>query len=188
VNDQAADKGAEMALVKKVLEGDKNAFGEIIRNTEGLVRQIVYKMITNTEDRKDMEQETYFRVYKNLGSFERRSRLSTWIAKIAYNACVNYLSKKKLVLTDNEDYLIKSEEETEPLIFSKQLSAILAREIEMLTPLYRILIILYHQEDLSYADIAQITGLPEGTVKNYLFRARKMLRENILKQYKKEQL
>jgi RNA polymerase sigma-70 factor (ECF subfamily) len=145
-------------------------------------------MIVNAEDRKDMEQEIYLKVYKNLGSFEQRSKLSTWVAKIAYNACINYLSKKKLALTAHENDLIKAEEETEAIIFSNQLSEILNSEIEALSPLYRVLITLYHQEDMPYAGIAQITGLPEGTVKNYLFRARKALRENLLKKYKKEQL
>jgi RNA polymerase sigma-70 factor (ECF subfamily) len=73
-------------------------------------------------------------------------------------------------------------------IETREMAAILQREIERLSPLYKTLITLYHNEDQSYADIAQITGLPEGTVKSYLFRARKMLKDNLLLKYKKEQL
>ena len=81
-----------------------------------------------------------------------------------------------------------STNETENLIFQKELSGILHTEIEKLSPLYRTLIVLYHQEELSYADIAQIAELPEGTVKNYLYRARQTLRDHLLHTYKKESL
>jgi RNA polymerase sigma factor (sigma-70 family) len=70
----------------------------------------------------------------------------------------------------------------------KELSGILEVEIEKLPAVYRTLVSLYHQHDLSYDKMAQITGLPEGTVKSYLFRARKKLKENLLSKYKKEAL
>jgi RNA polymerase sigma factor (sigma-70 family) len=78
--------------------------------------------------------------------------------------------------------------ETERLFFQKQLCAILKIEMDNLSPVYKTLITLYHNEELSYAEIAQITELPEGTVKNYLFRARKTLKDNLLLKYKKEAL
>ena len=70
----------------------------------------------------------------------------------------------------------------------KERLAILQSAIERLSPVFKTLIILYHQESLSYGEIAQITNLPDGTVKSYLFRARKVLRESILKKYKMEEL
>ena len=85
-------------LVEKVLRGDTNAFSIIIKNTEALVAQIVFKMIGNEEDRKDLAQDIYLKAYKNLSSFRFGSKLSTWIGQIAYNACTDYLRKKKLVL------------------------------------------------------------------------------------------
>jgi RNA polymerase sigma-70 factor (ECF subfamily) len=78
--------------------------------------------------------------------------------------------------------------EVEAFIFQKERSEILTMEIELLPPLYKTLITLYHNEELSYAEIAQITALPEGTVKNYLFRARKNLRENLLRKYNRQAL
>jgi RNA polymerase sigma-70 factor (ECF subfamily) len=116
---------------------------------------------------------------------------------------LNCLKKKKLILpSNNSDGEFTDDEilemignknrqlvnETENALFHKELSEILKTEIGRLSVLYRTLITLYHNEELSYAEIAQITDLPEGTVKNYLFRARKILRENILLTYKKEAL
>ena len=73
-------------------------------------------------------------------------------------------------------------------ISKKELTFILKSEIENLPPVYKTLITLYHNEELSYEEIKEITGLPEGTLKSYLFRARKTLKENLLAKYKKEDL
>ena len=136
-------------------------------------------------------------------SFKFQSKLSTWIGQIAYNTCVNHLEKKKLLLIENNNDDSESDDETleimnnktnplsnetEKIIFKKELSEILKKEIDKLSPVYRTLITLYHNEELNYSEIAEITELPEGTVKNYLFRARKTLRNNLLLTYKKEAL
>lgn len=78
--------------------------------------------------------------------------------------------------------------DSEDFLFNKELAQILRTEIEKLPPLYKTLITLFHNEELSYIEITRITGLSEGTLKSYLFRARKKLRENILLHYKKEAL
>nr|WP_260170976.1 sigma-70 family RNA polymerase sigma factor [Mucilaginibacter lappiensis] len=169
----------------------------IIKKTEGLVAQMTFKMINSPGDRKDIAQDVYLKAFKNLRGFKFQSKLSTWIGQIAYNTCLHYLEKKKLVLIDNfgEDGEIPENNfnkdvrnDTEEKLFSKELANMLHTEIEQLKPLYKTLISLYHQEDLSYAEIAEITSLPEGTVKNYIFRARKMLKENILLKHKRNEL
>lgn len=194
---------ADQPLVDKVLHGDTNAFKNIIKNTEGLTAQIIFKMIPNAEDRKDIAQDIYLKTFQRLGSFKFQSKLSTWVGQIAYNTCINYLQKKKLVLLDNSSENNEScdealeilnnqidlfNNEPEKLIFKKELSEILKNEIDKLSPVYKTLITLYHNEELNYSEIAEITELPEGTVKNYLFRARKTLRDNLLLTYKKEAL
>ena len=201
MNYKNENNAADRHLVDKVLHGDTNAFRFIIKNTEGLVAQIVFKMIPNADDRKDIVQDIYLKTFQKLRSFKFQSKLSTWIAQIAYNTCINYLEKKKLVLTGNTNYDYEDEavetlnskidffnNETEKIIFKKELSTILRAEIDKLSPVYKVLVTLYHNEELSYLEIAEITELPEGTVKNYLFRARKTLRDNLLLNYKKEAL
>jgi len=201
VSTKTGNSLTDQFLVEKVLRGNSNVFGEIIKTTGGLVAQIVFKMINNPEDRKDISQDIYLKAFHYLENFKFQSKLSTWIGQIAYNTCLNYLEKKKLVLSGDLFESNEMEEqtaapgragstrsETETSIFKKQLSGILQSEIEMLSPLYKTLITLYHHEELSYAEIGEITGLPEGTVKNYLFRARKALKENLLSIYKREEL
>lgn len=194
---------ADQFLVDKVLQGDTSAFATIIKNTEWLVASIVFKMIHNAEERKDIAQDIYLKSFHKLNSFKFQSKLSTWIGHIAFNTCRSHLEKKKMILFDgiqstasnNVDILKMHyrqidifQNETEKDIHDRELSVILRLLIEELPVLYKTLITLYHQEELSYAEIAQITELPEGTVKNYLFRARKALRENLLHKYKNEEL
>ena len=191
-------------LISKVLSGDTNAFGAIIKTTERLVAQIVFKMIPNVEDRKDIAQDIYLKVFNKLAGFKYQSKLSTWIAQVAYNTCLDYLAKRKLVLpgkiyedsrVDDETFgspgkesLFTTNNETEKMVTRKELTGILQSGIEQLPPVYKTLITLYHNEELSYEEIAQITALPGGTVKSYLSRARKALKENLLLNYKKEDL
>lgn len=188
-------------LIEKVLNGNTATFSTIIKYTERLVAQIVFKMIPNIEDRKDISQDIYLKTFHKLESFKFQSKLSTWIGQIAHNTCLNYLEKKKLIFLkynlDNESQdealeIISSKinlgNETEKQLFRKELSEILSIEIEKLQPIFKLLINLYHNEELSYTEISIITQLPEGTVKNYLFRARKKLKENLLLLHKKEEL
>jgi RNA polymerase sigma factor (sigma-70 family) len=195
VNNQKDENLTDKRLVTGVLNGDRYAFGLIIKKTEGLVAQMTFKMISSPGDRKDIAQDIYLKAFKNLPGFKFQSKLSTWIGQIAYNTCLHYLEKKKLVLMDNlgedSEFPIdhfNTKNDTEHLVFNKELAAMLQTEIEQLKPLYKTLISLYHQEELSYVEIAEITSLPEGTVKNYIFRARKTLKENILLKYQRNEL
>lgn len=161
-------------------------------------------MIHIPGDRKDLAQDVYLKAFKNLSRFKFKSKLSTWIGQITYNTCLHYLEKKKVILF--EDFESPEEpdddrvgrklsgspaislQETEQFFYRRELSAILDSAIDQLSPVYKTLITLYHQEELSYLEIAEITSLPAGTVQNYLFRARKALKDQILLKYKKGDL
>ena len=189
---KTGNNDSDKYLVAKVLSGNTAAFATIIKNTEHLVAQIVCKMIGNSEDRKDLAQEIYLKVYKNLRGFKFQSKLSTWIAQIAYNACFDQLRKTQVV----SDELTNVDEEDNKghageMIFSmeqKELVSILNKGIQQLSPVHQTLITLYHKEEMSYTEITQVTGLPEGTVKSYLFRARKALKQTLELNYQKEDI
>jgi RNA polymerase sigma factor (sigma-70 family) len=192
-------------LVDQVLSGNQQAFAQVVRQTERLVAQIVFKMIPAPVDRQDIVQDVYLKAYRNLSGFRLNAKLSTWLGKITYNTCLHYLEKKKLAFLPesneqqdepankldqlNQKHQDLSQNDVEKALSGKELAAILGTAIKTLSPpIYQTLITLYHQEELSYAEIGEITSLPEGTVKNYLFRARKALKENLLSRYKKEEL
>lgn len=195
---------SEKRLVERILSGDRHAFTFLLKNTEGLVSNMIFKMINIPGDRKDLAQDVYLKAFQNLSMFKFQSKLSTWIAQITYHTCLHYLEKKKVVLMEDYESLEEPNDntadfkyannqgislhESEQLFFRKELSLILETAIDQLSPVYKTLITLYHQEELSYQEIAEITSLPDGTVQNYLFRARRALKDHILLKYKKEDL
>ncbi|MCF0072741.1 sigma-70 family RNA polymerase sigma factor [Dyadobacter sp. CY261] len=192
------DKQSDQRLVERVLRGDTAAFRSVIDRTQGMVTQIVFKMVANAEDRRDIAQDVYLKVFHKLGSFKFQSKLSTWVWQITFNTCTNYLQKRKLTVIDlsnlqNEandwrpEFADQSdiyESDLEKQLMNADLSRILENEINKLPPLYKILITLYHHEEMSYHEIGRIVELPEGTVKSYLFRARKTLKDQLSIAYK----
>lgn len=130
-----------------------------MKNSEGLVAQIIFKMIPDSKDRNDIAQEIYLKAYRKLAGFKFHSKLSTWIAQIAYNTCIYYLEKRKLVFSyngnDHNESVDEapgiqhhnpdpSDNETEKLLFKQQLSKILKTEIDKLSPVYKTLMTLHH--------------------------------------------
>jgi RNA polymerase sigma-70 factor (ECF subfamily) len=205
VNTNTGQNTTDRHLVERVLGGDTNAFGILVKNTENLVAKIVFDTVMNDSDRKDIAQDIYLKAYQKLPSFKFQSKLSTWIAQISYNTCIDYLRKKKLVLAENTSGESESGTDNDMLdminntkgnfdgsadtfVIKKNVAEIVKAGIEKLPVMYKTLVTLYHNEELSYEEIGAITGLPEGTVKSYLFRARKELKNHLLLQYKKEDI
>jgi len=182
-------------LVAAVLTGDRKAYKSLVLQYQRLVSHIVFRMVPVSADREDMCQEVFIKVYQHLSGFRFDSQLSTWIGRIAYNTCLNFLDKKKLPLIndlgdDDNEYIPVDTTATMPdeALENKELKAILNREIEKLPPVYRTVVTLFHLDHLSYDEISHITDMPEGTVKSYLFRARNLLKDRLLRQYRREEI
>ena len=204
MNNNTGQNNTDRHLVERVLSGETNAFGIIIRNTENLVAKIMFELINNDSDRKDLAQDVYIKAYQKLPGFKFQSKLSTWIGQICYNTCIDHLRKRKLVFAENvfktetesaQDILDMMnnaqgnfDEPVDTLVIGKNISAIVKEKIGELPPIYKTLISLYHHDELSYDEIGTITGLPAGTIKSYLFRARRELKNELLRHYKKEDL
>lgn len=174
----------EKKIVSLINNGDMAAFRLLVKQYERLVLFMVSKLIKDKEDAEDICQEVFILVYKNLASFKFDSKLSTWIAQIAYRTAVNYLKKNKKHNENRED-LHSIENVNEPgqspeqVLTNKEQRIYIHDLIEKLPDHYKIVLTLYHLQEFSYQEIAEITKMPEGTVKNYLFRARRMLKEEL---------
>jgi RNA polymerase sigma-70 factor (ECF subfamily) len=183
-------------FVAQILAGDRNAFRLLIDRYRRLVSHIVFRMIPAGPDREDMCQEIFVKVYQNLSRFRFDAKLSTWIARIAYNNCLNFLEKKKLSLYDDlgdeekpYDPVAPEEESRPDRQYENANTGELVRvEINRLPPAYRTIITLFHLEHMSYIDIADIMDLPEGTVKSHLFRARQILKKRLETKFQREEL
>lgn len=182
-------------MVDRILNGDPNAFKQLVKDYERLVGQVVFRMTPSESDREDLCQDIFVKVYQNLSSFRFESKLSTWIARIAYTTCLNYLEKKKTPLFEDcspegrtVDECQSETESPEQWAGSRQATVRICEEIDRLPVIYGTILSLFHLHEMTYTEIGQILSLPEGTVKSYLFRARKMLKERLLVSYRVEEL
>jgi RNA polymerase sigma factor (sigma-70 family) len=183
------------ATVERVLNGDHEAFASLMKSHLPLVMHVVARMVSDHEDRKDLCQEIFLKVYRGLDGFRGESKLSTWIAQIAYNTCLNHSLKKRPGLLDDSP---RGAENREPedresalpdeRIVDGDVSEKLHSEISRLPVRYRAVLTLFHLEGMPIGEIAAVMDMPEGTVKNDLFRARRILKEKLLARYAQEEL
>lgn len=165
-------------LVKKILEGNQWAYRELIQKYQRLVVHMVARLVENDQDREELCQDVFVKVYEKLDTFHFDSRLSTWIATIAYRMAVNFLKKKKRRMDTEDLDSVRFEVGQEDLTLENlDYSAFIQSLVAQMPLNYRSVLTLYHLEGFSYPEIVEVTGMPEGTVKNYLFRARKKLKE-----------
>ena len=176
----------EKQLVQKIISGDTRAFREFVDLYKRLVAHVVFRMVKNVADREDLCQDVFVKAYQNVQDFHFQSKLSTWLARIAYNTCVNYLEKKKLPLLNDaapddvtfEDFESPTDD-PHILMEESDTRSYIQQQINALPVLYRTVITLYHLDGMKYSEIAEVMNMPEGTVKSYLFRARSMLKERL---------
>ena len=169
-------------LINQILNGNMNAFTFLVNRYQKLVVHITGRLIQRQDELEDICQEVFLKVYQNLGKYRNECKLSTWIATIAYNTSINYLRKFKKGEEVNPDdsaalrnlTYYRSDE------FEKtDLHRYIREQIELLPVQYRTVLTLFHLEEFSYQEIEQITGMPEGTIKSYLFRAKALLKEKL---------
>jgi len=164
------------------LNGNKSAFRILVNQYQRLVLHMAGRIIQNDHELEDVCQEIFIKIYEQLSKFKFQSKLSTWIATIAYRTAINYAKKNKSTQYDelSEDKNHAAAEDNPETLFSKKnITQIIHHHIKTLPLHYRTVLTLYHLEEMNYKEIMEVTGLPEGTVKNYLFRARKILKKKL---------
>jgi RNA polymerase sigma factor (sigma-70 family) len=182
----------ETEIVSQAINGSINAFELIVKQYEKLVFSILNKLLGTNEDVEDVSQEVFIKVHRNLKGFQFQSKLSTWIARIAYLTALNHIKKNSKHngsnYTDDLDSFHFTGDNPESIVASKDISNYISKLIEQMPLQYKTVLTLYHINEFSYQEIEQATGMPEGTVKGYLFRARKLLKEKIELLIQKNQL
>ena len=176
----------EAQIVRRVLEGDVNAFEDLVTEHEKGVYAIAQRMTGNAEDAADMTQETFIKAYNSLSSFRGDSKFSVWLYRIATNVCLDFLrsrSRKPTVSLSVEDddgeetqMDIADESQSPEQLLERGLTRdAVRRGLKSLSPEYRQILLLREIQGLSYEEIAEALALEVGTVKSRIFRARKRL-------------
>lgn len=166
-------------LVRRAAEGDRSAFGELLRRHQGKVRGLLLRLCGDACLADDLAQEAFLRAYRGLGGFQGRSAFSTWMYRIAYNVYLSQSGRRK-----RSDAIEAGYGDRRALVDAQsgcrsELRRDLEAAIAALPERYRGVVVLYYGEGVNYPEIAEILEIPIGTVKTHLHRAKRVLREHL---------
>ncbi|MEP0984256.1 sigma-70 family RNA polymerase sigma factor [Ekhidna sp.] len=175
----------EKQLVRQVLSGSDSAIRLLISKYERLVIHMVARVVSDNMDREELCQDVFVKVIDKLSGFHFESKLSTWIATIAYRTAVNFAKKKKLVQVDLDEIAFKTGNEPD-ITEEEDMKSFILKLIDQLPVNYKTVLTLFYLDGFSYPEIMEVTGMPEGTVKNYIHRARLKLKKIVEDSSRKE--
>jgi len=169
-------------LVQGCIEGNRELFTELVRRYKNLVYSVILRMVNDREEANDLAQDVFIKIYKNLDKYYPEYKFSTWVIRIATNHVIDYRRKKKQETVPIEDveFSLKTEESPEAAYIRREQKEELKKIVGDLPDMYKIPIMLYHEQGLSYQEISDIINEPLSKVKNRIFRGRRMLKESLM--------
>lgn len=185
-------QSADNAIIQRILSGNAHAYAELVNRHKARAMTLAMRMLNNREDAEEALQDAFVRAFRALPKFEMKSSFATWFYRIVFNVCSTMLQKRGetfVVSLDDEEQeaalaIPSSDGSPDIHIESNEFSSVAREEMERLPVTYRTVVTLFFVQEMSYDEIVAVTGLPLGTVKTYLFRARVLLREAIEKRFK----
>src|SRR5688572_4181537 len=186
------DEKSEERFIERLASHDERAFNELVQAYEQRVFRLVFRMVGRRDEAEDMAQEVFVQVFKAIGTFRGDSKLGTWIYRIAVNLCKNrikYLSRRhstdeeelepvaeRTALDERKSGSVGETSRPDHMDEGYQIERIVQECMAAIDPDFREVLVLRDVEDLSYEELCEVTGLPDGTVKSRLHRARAMLK------------
>ena len=175
---QEENRMNETIWVQQTLDGDRDAFANLVEKYKTSVYNLAYRMLGRPTEAEDAAQETFLRAYTRLGSYKPEHKFSSWLLAITAHLCIDHLRRAQpLLLEEVQPYEVEDgqSEDPEAALLAVEREEAVQRLLEALPAHYRLVIVLRYWHDLSYREIAQVTRLSEGAVKTRLHRARRML-------------
>ena len=177
-------------LIVEARKGDERAYRALLMRYERAVYNVCYKMVRDKEQARDLAQEAFMKVFAMLDRYNPAFAFSNWLLKITSNLCIDAMRKRRVDTLPMDEPIPSARGDIErqypspnagpdKALLDKERTDLLHRAVENLPDHYRIMIVLRHQQDLSYEQIAQVLDLPLGTVKARIHRAREMLKHRL---------
>jgi RNA polymerase sigma-70 factor (ECF subfamily) len=177
-------------LVAATLKGEQESFSDLVKRYQGRLVNYLYRLLRSTQEAEDLAQEVFFKVYRALDRYDPKYKFSTWLFRVAQNAAIDQIRKRRLQLVsmdrrgaDGEDLGTWEFASSDPSPYgdlrNQERGEAIQVAIDGLPWDYRELIVLRHFGELSYDEIATLKDMPLGTVKNKLFRGRQMMKERL---------
>lgn len=177
-------------LVAAILKGEQELFRDLVQRYQGRLVNYLYRLLRSTQEAEDLAQEVFFKVYQALDRYDPKYKFSTWLFRVAQNAAIDQIRKRRLQLVSmdrqgsgDEDLGTWEFASSDPSPYgdlrNRERGEAIQVAIDGLPWDYRELIVLRHYGELSYDEIAKLKDMPLGTVKNKLFRGRQMMKERL---------
>jgi RNA polymerase sigma-70 factor, ECF subfamily len=185
------ERDEDRALIEAVIAGDASAYRGLVERYEQRIYSVVYGMVRNQEDARDLAQDAFIKAYKNLHRFRLESSFYTWLYRIAMNVCIDFHRRRKLRRTEEFDEGIGargSDGAIDPMhrkldpskdLERKQLRGRIMAAMDELPEEQKQIVVLREIDGMSYKEIAEVLDIPEGTVMSRLFYARKKLQASL---------
>jgi RNA polymerase sigma-70 factor, ECF subfamily len=186
-----ADGNDDAEMIKEILDGNPAAYQGLVERYQGRIYNVIYGMVRNRQDAQELAQDAFIKAYKNLPTFRLESKFYTWLCRIAMNQAIDFLRKQKhrktlsldenIATRDGSGDVSASHMKDDPHrnLESKQTFGRIIEEVEKLPPEQKQAIVLREIDGLSYREISDVMGIPEGTVMSRLYYARKKLQESL---------
>lgn len=178
---------ADTALVERTLNGERNAFGQLVDRYQKVVYNVAYRVVGNTQDAEDVAQTVFLKVYENLSTYNPRYQFFSWLYRIAVNEAVNAKKRLRPMIELTEDSALEQQTPHDGAV-AVDVENQIGSALMSLTPENRAILILRHYQEFSYKDIAYIMELSEQKVKSRLYSARRRLGRILIKKGLKTEL
>ena len=186
---EGSPQSIDADLVAAALKGNEDCFGDLVKRYQGRLVNYLYRLLRDNAEAHDLAQEVFLKVYKALDRYDPKYKFSTWLFRVAQNAAIDQIRKRRLQLVSMDRVGGEDSDRTwefpsgDPNPYgdlrNRERGDAIQEAIERLPWQYRELIILRHFGELSYEEIATLKEMPLGTVKNKLFRGRQLLKEEL---------
>ncbi|HUX39233.1 MAG TPA: sigma-70 family RNA polymerase sigma factor [Rectinemataceae bacterium] len=166
-------------IIGLVLDGDTERFSELVRRHGRRVYRVGISWFKDHDEAEDLVQEVFVKAYTKLSTFRFGSKFSTWLLRIAYNTATSTRSRRRLHEEIDDESIADRRSAVEEGLIEKEKAREVREALAFLSPEQAICVELCFFQDLSYIEIAKITGFPVNTIKSHVFRAKRMLRERL---------
>ena len=181
-------KFSDLKLVECVLNGQTEAYSELVRRHQASIFQMTFNWARSSDDADDLAQMVFLKAYRSLHLFQGKAQFSTWLYRICMNCCCDWTKTRKKwekevgydawwAQLSADDVLFGHEIATDQWVIDREIQEALDHALKDLAPEFRTVVVLREINGLSYGEIAEVVGCEEGTVKSRLFRARAQLRK-----------
>ena len=181
----------DQVLIKKILDGEKASFEELMKKYNRKIYGFIYRMVRDEEVAVELTQDFFIKIYNVVGKYNFEYKFSTWAYRICYNLVIDFVRKNQAQVDSLDDDSVSQRQmlESENYVSEDGFERLAKDEVNQyvwaivdgIPVKYRELVLLRYLQGLKYDEIADVTGLPVGTVKNRIFKAKEILRLEIEK-------